>query len=87
MKQIYLTIALFVSISLSGVVAAKAQTAQPAAPDKPACCQKAEAKGKSCHKACCMEAAKEGKVCEKCLKKGHKKNGKKAESAEEMPAK
>jgi hypothetical protein len=45
--------------------------------EKPVCCQRAEAKGKTCQKPCCVAAAKEGKSCEKCLKKAHDKQIKK----------
>jgi len=79
--KIYITIiAALVSFSLTGF----SEEAQPgAAPQKPACCLKAEAKGKQCQKACCQAAAKEGKVCEHCLKKGHKKKDKQADKAPE----
>ncbi|MDD3180102.1 MAG: hypothetical protein PHQ04_07075 [Opitutaceae bacterium] len=48
-----------------------------AAPQKPACCQKAEQKGKKCEKRCCVTAAREGKACGKCLAKENEKQGKK----------
>jgi len=82
--KLYITlIAAIVSLSLTGFAA---ETEQVPAPQKPACCLKAEAKGKQCQKACCQAAAKEGKVCESCLKKGHKKKDKAIEkSAEPTP--
>lgn len=53
-------------------------TTTPAPVEKPACCVRAEKKGKTCQNPCCVAAAKEGKVCEKCPKKGHGKKKKHA---------
>ncbi len=81
MKQYITILALVVSFSLTGFAA---DPAPETAPQKPACCLKAEAKGKQCKKACCQAAAKEGKVCEHCLKKGHGKKDKKGDKAPEQ---
>ncbi len=63
--------------------AAPETTVAPAVVEKPACCLRAEKKGKTCKNPCCVAAAKEGKVCEKCLKSGHGKKKKKAGGEEQ----
>ena len=82
-------IALTTAFLISTLSAFAAETTPPSTTvptEKPACCQRAEKKGKTCTNACCVAAAKEGKVCEKCLKKGHgKKKHKEASAPEKAP--
>jgi hypothetical protein len=80
MKLNITILATIVFFSLAGFAA---ETEQGAIPQKPACCLKAEAKGKQCKKACCQAAAKEGKICERCLKKEQRKKDKNAEKPAE----
>ncbi len=80
MKAIRLIIASLFAGALCAFAAepqAPATTTTPAPVEKPACCVRAEKKGKTCKNPCCVAAAKEGKVCEKCLKNGHGKKKKK----------